>query len=143
MPMYDYKCPTCTKKRAVFLKLDDLNSTVYCQFGCGSAMNRQISAPFVRGDYQAYDCPITGKRIEGKRAHEENLKQHGCRILEPGETESHKQRRAQEDQRLEMAVEETADRFISSLPTEKRDRLAGEMEGGLTTEVVRSTPKLI
>lgn len=141
MPTYDYKCPTCARKREVFLKLDDLNSSVYCNH-CGQGMNRQLSAPFVRGDTVAYDCPITGKRIEGRKAHEENLKQHGCRILEPGETEQFKRRRTEDEQKLEAAVEETADRFISQLPTEKRDRLAGEMEGGFTTEVVRTTPQL-
>lgn len=44
-----------------------------------------FAAPMVIGDFTPYDCPITGKMIEGRRAHEENLKRHDCRILEPGE----------------------------------------------------------
>lgn len=139
MPTYDYKCATCSRRREVFLKLADINSSVYCNH-CGQAMNRQLAAPFVRGDTVSYDCPITGNRIEGRRAHEENLRRHGCRVLEPGETEQYKARNAELDQQFEAKIEESADRFIAGLPTDKRDRLAAEMEGGLTTEVVRSAP---
>jgi hypothetical protein len=83
---------------------------------------------------------VTGKWIEGRKAHEENLKVTGCRILEPGETRDKARQREADDARLEAAIEETADRFIAELPTEKRDRLAAEMEGGLTAQVERSTP---
>jgi putative FmdB family regulatory protein len=140
MPMYDYKCPVCSRGREVMLKIADLGSPVYCT-RCGSAMNRKISAPFVVGDYAAYDCPITGKRIEGRRAHEENLKQHGCRVLEPGESAQHMKQIERDEADLDRRVEETTDRFIAELPTEKRDRLAAELEGGLTTQFERSTPK--
>lgn len=43
-----------------------------------------------QSDYEAYECPVTGKMIEGKAAHQENLKRTGCRILEPGEMEQAK-----------------------------------------------------
>lgn len=141
MPMYDYKCSVCRRGRSVFLKLADLNSSVFCQH-CGHAMNRQISAPFVVGDYPPYECPVTGRMIEGRKAHEENLKRTGCRVLEAGETESYKRSLSKVDEDLDKKIEETADRLIAELPTEKRDRLAAEMEGGLATEVVRSTPNL-
>lgn len=42
-------------------------------------------AAYVSSDYEAYDCPVTGKMIEGRAAHRENLKRTGCRILEKGE----------------------------------------------------------
>lgn len=42
--------------------------------------------PILLGDYSAYDCPITGKMIEGRYQHSENLKRHDCRLLEKGET---------------------------------------------------------
>ena len=80
MPMYDYKCSVCGRKREVMLKLSDLSSPVYCQRD-GFAMSRMLSAPYVQNDYPAYTCPVTGERIEGRRAHEENLKRTGCRIL--------------------------------------------------------------
>jgi putative FmdB family regulatory protein len=54
MPLYDYKCSVCRRGRSVFLKIAELNSSVFCQ-SCGHAMNRQISAPYVRGDYPGYE----------------------------------------------------------------------------------------
>ena len=44
-------------------------------------------APRIVGDYAPYECPVSGKVIEGRKAHEENLKATGCRLLEPGEKE--------------------------------------------------------
>jgi putative FmdB family regulatory protein len=139
MPLYDYKCPTCNRKREVMLKLEDLHKTVSC-LHCDTAMNRLVSAPYVVGDYAPYECPVTGRMIEGRRAHEENLKRTGCRILEPGEAQAHSRRLEREEAAFEASIDETADRLISELPTEKRDRLAAEMEGGLTTTLERSTP---
>lgn len=142
MPLYDYKCPVCTRKREVMLKLEDLNSTVYCTRD-GSAMNRQLSMPWVRGDYPAYESPVVpGKIIEGRRAHEEHLRETGCRILEPGETDNYRKSTARADIELEEKLEATADEFIAKLPTDKRDRLAAEMDGGLDASVERSTPKI-
>lgn len=69
--------------------------------------------PFERGkafnyvaDYQAYDCPITGEIIEGRASHRENLKKHGCRILEKGEREHITKTREQE---LEKQIERQAE----------------------------------
>ena len=47
---------------------------------------RPRSGPILLRDYGAYDCPITGKMIEGRAAHTENLKRHDCRLLEKGES---------------------------------------------------------
>lgn len=140
MPMYDYKCSVCGRKREVMLKLSDLSSPVYCQRD-GFAMSRMLSAPYVQNDYPAYTCPVTGERIEGRRAHEENLKRTGCRILEPGESDAYRRSLAHAEDDLDAKIDETADRLITSLPTEKRDRLAAEMEGGLDTQLERSAPK--
>lgn len=64
------------------------------------------------GDYKPYRCPITNKVIDGKRAHSENLKLHGCRILEAGETQDSIKERESADRKFEKqigdAVEKTA-----------------------------------
>lgn len=140
MPLYDYKCPTCGARFERMLKLAELDQTQTCAH-CGAAMNRQLSAPMVVGDYPGYECPITGKWIEGRRAHNENLARHECRILEPGETAEAEKRRRASDEALERAIDETADRLIADLPTEKRDRLAAEMENGLDAQLTRQTPQ--
>jgi putative FmdB family regulatory protein len=137
MPIYSYKCPTCARKRDVFKPIAELDRVEGC-LNCGFAMNRQLSAPMVKGDYPGYSCPITGKWIEGRRAHEENLKKHGCRVLEAGETESAKRTWAAEDTALENAVESTVEEFVETLPTEKKERLAAEIQSGLDVELTRN-----
>lgn len=137
MPIYSYKCPTCARKRDVFKRIADLDRVENC-LNCGFAMNRQLAAPMVRGDYPGYDCPITGKWIEGRRAHEENLKKHGCRVYEPGETEAGKRRRAAEEAALDSAVESTVEEFVETLPTAKKERLAAEIESGLDVQLTRN-----
>lgn len=61
-------------------------------------------------DYQGYTCPVTGTWIEGRAAHRENLKRHGCRILEKGEKEEARNTRERE---LERAIERTADAMVA------------------------------
>lgn len=48
------------------------------------------------GDYEAYECPVTGRMIQGRAAHRENLKQTGCRLLEEGESRDYGKRRREE-----------------------------------------------
>lgn len=141
MPMYDYKCATCSAKREVLLKLEDINSPVYCQ-KCGQPMLRQLSAPYVRGDYEPYESPVQpGKWICGRRQHEEHLRETGCRLYEPGEREQRMRQRKVEDEKLDASVENTVEEFITKLPTDKRDALAGALEGGMDVKIERVTPK--
>jgi hypothetical protein len=72
-----------------------------------------LSAPRILSDYEAYECPVSGKSIEGRRAHEENLKATGCRVLESGEKEDNA-RNAQiaaqaEDKRRDKAIDSIVD----------------------------------
>lgn len=135
MPVYDYKCPACGNRFERFLRLADYNEPQECQ--CGAAAVKQLAAPAVRGDYAGYSCPVTGAWIEGRRAHEENLRKHGCRVLEPGETDNARRAAVLEESRLDQAVDETADRFIAGLSSVKREQLASEITAGATATVVR------
>jgi hypothetical protein len=68
-----------------------------------------LPAPQISLDYQSYDCPVTGRMIEGRRAHRENLKLHNCRVLEPGETAQHRRERPkQKAAALDRAIDECA-----------------------------------
>lgn len=136
MPLYDYHCATCNRGEERMLKLADIDQIQSCRH-CGFAMNRKISAPMVIGDYAPYQCPISGKLIEGRKAHQENLARTGCRILEPGETAAHQRSLREADEKLEKSLDETADRLIAQMPTEKRDRLGAEMDNGLDVEITR------
>lgn len=101
-------------------------------------MERQLSAPRIVADYAGYNCPITGKWVEGRRAHEENLKRHGCRVLEAGETEQVSRNRKAEDEALDRAVEATAEQFVETLSSDKREALGVALESGLDVSIERS-----
>lgn len=100
-------------------------------------MQRALTAARVVADYQGYECPVTGTWVEGRAAHRENLARHGCRVLEAGEKAEMTRRKAAEESALDASIERTVDRLISELPSHKRDRLAAEMEAGVSATVIR------
>ena len=139
MPVYLYACPTCARRYDVVKKLADIDTPTICHH-CGFTMNRQIAAPMVRGDYAGYSCPITGKWIEGRKAHAENLARHGCRVLDNGEKEAMISAQRQAEQELDKAVDTSVGTMIESMPTEKREALEAAASHGLTAEIVRTSP---
>ena len=106
MPVYSYKCPLCQKSFDRFLRLVDYDMPQTCD--CGAQAVKQLCAPAVRGDYAGYSCPVTGQWIEGRRAHEENLRRHGCRVLEPGETEAARRNHAAAEAEFDRQIEQTS-----------------------------------
>jgi|SRR6478752_1936223 len=78
-----------------------------------------------------YECPITGKPIVGKKAHEENLKLHGKHVFEKGELEDAQRTRKALDDALDAKLEATAVEFVKSLSPERKAQLEFEL---LTTE---------
>lgn len=105
MPFFDYKCKECGYKVEIYFKVE---GQVYkCPY-CDIPMTKLMPSPAVRGDYEPYNCPITGKLISGKKEHEENLKLHHCRVLEPGEARDAARVRAEADKALEDKICETA-----------------------------------
>jgi len=89
-------------------------------------------------DYPGYTCPVTGEWIEGRKAHRENLAKTGCRILEPGETSAVASRQQSSEAALDAAIDSTTDELISKLSTRDKERLAAEMDAGLSAEIVRT-----
>lgn len=136
MPLYTFLCH-CNARRQLFRHIEDRNQGIDCLM-CLSPMERIIEAPAVRGDYSGYECPITGKWIEGRRAHEENLARHGMRVLEGGEREALQKQKGAEEEKLLSDVEATVESEIHSWEPRKREKLAAELEGGLDATVVRS-----
>ena len=138
MPIYAYKCAFCASSRDVFKPIAELDRTEVCQ-QCGAGMERRISAVAVLGDYAGYTCPITDKWIEGRRAHEENLARHGCRVYEPGEREGFVRRKAVEQEQFLETMGESAAAAVEALPSDKRERLCAEIQNGLDVGVTRQT----
>jgi len=136
MPLYLYQCPACQRRRDILKSLANLDREESCE-ACQTPMERRLCAPAVVADYPGYTCPITGSWVEGRRAHVENLKKHGCRVLETGETKQIRQSRQQEEAALDRSVEETVEQFYETLPTERREQLANEVQSGLDVTIER------
>lgn len=136
MPLYDYKCPSGHRFEQ-FQKMSEGAGTVVCPT-CGTIAEKQLSAPRVRGDYPGYSCPITGTWIEGRRAHEENLARHGCRVLETGEREHAERVRQKEEKRFEDSLDETVERVLHDAGSDAVAVACNEVAAGITAEVVRS-----
>lgn len=121
MPFFDYKCKECGYKVEIYFKVE---GQVYkCPY-CDIPMTKLMPSPAVRGDYEPYNCPITGKLISGKREHEENLKRHHCRVLEPGEARDAARVRAEADKALEDKICETAAREVEKMSPRQQEQLA-------------------
>jgi putative FmdB family regulatory protein len=136
MPIYDFMCHGCSRIQPIFKKIDARDQPETCH-RCKSTLQRMIAAPRVQVDYPGYTCPITNKWIEGRRAHTENLKQHGCRVYEPGETAAAKAASAASETQFEHMLDRSVEEFVETLPAAKRERLASEIESGLDVAVVR------
>jgi hypothetical protein len=96
-----------------------------------------MSAPHIQMDYPGYQCPVSGKWVEGRAAHKANLAKHGCRILEPGEQVDRDKRLAAEDRDFDKKLERTVGEAIHAMPPEKQRKLATELEHGASATVVR------
>lgn len=124
MPFFDYKCKECGYKVEIYFKVE---GQVYkCPY-CDIPMTKLMPSPIVRGDYEPYNCPITGKLISGKKEHEANLKLHHCRVLEPGEARDAARVRAEADKALEDKICETAAREVEKMSPCQQAQLALEL----------------
>lgn len=138
MPIYVYRCAQCAHKVDRFKRLVDIERAETCP-RCAAVMDRQIAAPFVAGDYPPYECPISGKTIYGRRQHEENLRRHGCRLLEPGERQEAERRRRQTDVALERQVEESVAQTVAAMAPAEQEALAQAFDHGLDVNYTRGT----
>lgn len=135
MPIYTYRC-ACGTQFDRFLPLSQYQTPQKCE-SCGYTAEKILTPVAVLGDYPGYECPVSGKWIEGRKAHQENLARTGCRVLETGEREAYLKRQAREDTAFEAKVEETVDRFITTLPEQKRVGLFNEVAAGAVAEITR------
>ena len=135
MPLYDYQCVE-GHRHELFHPLAELDTTHICPT-CRGVLHRCLSAPRVFGDYPGYNCPNTGRWVEGKRAHLENLKRQGCRILEPGESDAARNRIKAEEAAFDKSLDNTVEELVASLPPRQMEQLASEVQHGVTATVER------
>lgn len=136
MPLYTFACKACGYRDRLFRKIDERNDEALCGV-CNAEMQRILEAPRVAPDLAGYDCPVTGKWIEGRRAHEENLRRTGSRLLEPGETRQAKAAAAAEDDAFADSIAESAAKTVASWAPEKQERLVNELAAGVDVSFSR------
>lgn len=113
MPAYDFHC-SCGIRGTKVLAIASRNELVECE--CGLAMVRQqVYRANVTTDYAGYESPATGKWVEGKSAHREDLARSGCRIREPGETEQFLSRANERQESQGRAFESLIDKAAADL----------------------------
>lgn len=135
MPVYSYECDNCGGEFDRFLSLANYKVPQKCV--CGVTAKRVIKPTAVRVDYSGYQCPVSGQWIEGKKAHQENLAKHGCRVLETGEVEQARRASAAADEALSEKIAETACEVVSTMPSAKREQLGRELSNGADITVER------
>lgn len=140
MPIYEYLCPEGHQFDA-FLPLARYDEPQMCQ--CGQWARKIISAPMVIPDLPEYTSPVTGKPVRGRRERIEDLKRHNCRPYEDGEREEFLRRRQQREADFDRKLDETVDRELSAWEPRKLEKLACELDNGISAEVVRSTPTVV
>lgn len=133
-PVYEHLCANGHKFDR-YLKLAELDQPQTCE--CGSAAKRLISAPFVHVDFPAYQSPSSGKWITSRTERREDLKATNCVEYEPSMKQEMEKRHQAEDAALEKKIDEHVEKEIYSMDAKTRDKLVGELQGGLDVDVVR------
>lgn len=137
MPLYVMKCGNGHRFERVMTIAAMEQGEHRCD--CGAAAAVQIVPVAIAPMFTPYQCPITDKPIMSLAEHRENLKKHGCRVLEPGETEQAKCGLVEADRALDRSVEQTTEQFIDGLNGDQRSQLVNEIQSGLDVGFERRT----
>lgn len=113
MPLYEYECPRGHRSEAV-RPIAESALPRACPL-CDEVAGRILSPTRVAPDYPGYTSPIDGRWIEGRRAHQEDLRRNGCRLWEPGDYETSLKRRAQAQEAAAERAAETVERVAGEL----------------------------
>jgi hypothetical protein len=142
-PMHDFQCPTGHVFTA-YQPLDKLDATMACAQCKAMADKVFLKAPmgFVKMDVH-YTSPVDGRPITSWNEHVEELARTDTIVYEPGIKQDQERNQRMRDEALEKAVDETVEREVATMPARKKEKLAAELEGGLTADVQRVTPAQI
>lgn len=138
MPTYAYRCDSGHEFDR-YLPLDRYAEPQNCE--CGSPSTKVITAPMLHipGEIR-YESPIDGRPITSAAARAEDLARSGCVPWEPGIRQDGERRQKQAEDALERSIDETVEREFATMPPKKLEKLAAELQGGLTAEPTRMTP---
>jgi putative FmdB family regulatory protein len=114
--MYDFKCDNCGHVTPVVVPIARRNETFPCEH-CGTGTFRRVEVCAVRisKDYEGYVSPASGRWVEGRKQHIEDLRRTGCRLYEPGETEAFIR---EKDKRRDAAWQKAVDSAVGAAAQE-------------------------
>ena len=139
MPLHDHVCLNGHRfERRI--AINELDVEQRCP-ECDAVAQRtffKFPMAFVQADI-LYDSPIDGRVIRTKQERIEDLARAGCVEYDPGMRADADRRRKQSEARLEKLVDETVEAEFEAMPSRKKEKLAAELEGGMTAEPVRVT----
>lgn len=142
MPLHDHLCSDGHLFER-FIALADLPVKQRCD--CGAEAERVfLRAPmgFVQPDV-CYASPVDGRPITNKHEHLEELARTDTVVYEPGIKQDQDRNERRRSMALERSIDETVEREIALMPAAKREKLAAELQGGLTAVPERVTPAQI
>ena len=140
MPAHDFFCRNCNEVDERRVPANDLNKPQRCH--CGQLMEKVfLRAPrgFVQQDVH-YQSPVDGRPITNYHEHIEELARTDSVVYEPGIRQDQERNERNRDAQMDRSIDETVEREIETMPARKREKLAAELEGGLSAEVARITP---
>lgn len=136
--IYAYECDSCGSEFERVLPVSDHAKPQACE--CGKTARKVICAPalMIPQDIH-YTSPIDGRPITSMKARMEDLARSNCEPYDPGMRQDNDRRVRESETALEKAVDETVERAVTAMPSEKREKLQAELDGGLTAEPERKT----
>lgn len=138
MPLHDWRCEGGHIFER-FIERDKLDVPQFCE--CGAAATRVFLTPpmtFVQPDIH-YESPIDGRPITSMAQRRDDLARADCVPYDPELKKDQSRKLKERDEALDRAVDRTVDEEIAKMPIRKKEKLAAEMQAGLTAEVVRQT----
>lgn len=137
MPVYCYRCHSGHAFER-YLPLARYQEPQICD--CGELSEKVIKPTmvFVRPEIR-YTSPIDGRVITSQAQRADDLARSDCVPYDPELKKDHMRKLKEQDEALDKAVDETVDKTIALMPARKKEKLQAELEGGLTTELVRQT----
>lgn len=117
---------------------EDFDAWLKWRLSVDAGETKSQSMVIVRSD-MAYESPTTGHVITNDKARRNDLASSGCIEYDPEMKTDQKRRIEAEDAKLDRQMDETVDKMIDTLPSDKRARLENEMASGLDVEISRQT----
>jgi len=127
MPFYCYKCLDGHEFER-FLKLDDYDQPQVCD--CGKKSKKVIKPTMLNCDiapWDAYISPASGKLITSYKDRDRDMRDTGCVDYDPGMKDYQKKMIAEQDKKIDDAVDKTVEIEFDKMPAHKREKLANEL----------------